>query len=72
MIIWTPTHRAQPVYIFDRSSCHYQVAQVHLRGKEAAVVVGAMGGVDKQEHWLTEGFGTADLREAKALLEEVF
>jgi hypothetical protein len=31
-----------------------------------------MGGGDKQEHWLTEGFGPADLREAKALLEEVF
>ena len=57
MIIWTRTDRAQ---------------QVHLQGKEAAVVVGAMGGGDKQEHWLTEGFGPADLREAKALLEEVF
>jgi hypothetical protein len=56
LIIWTRTDRAQ---------------QVHLQGKEAAVV-GAMGGGDKQEHWLTEGFGPADLREAKALLEEVF
>jgi hypothetical protein len=57
LIIWTRSDRAQ---------------LVHLQGKEAAVVVGAMGGGDKQEHWLTEGFGPADLREAKALLEEVF
>jgi hypothetical protein len=72
VVIWTPTDRTQYVHNLDRPASHHSVAHVHLHGKEAAVVVGAMGGVDKQEHWFTEGFDTADLQEAKALLEEVF
>jgi hypothetical protein len=72
VVIWTPTDRTQYVHIFRRPACYHPVAQVHLHGKEGVVVVGAMGGVDKQEHWFTEGFDTADLQEAKALLEEVF
>jgi hypothetical protein len=72
LIIWTPTNRAQQVHILDRPACHHSVAHLHLHGKEGVVVVGAMGGVDKQEHWFTEGFDTADLQESKALLEEMF
>jgi hypothetical protein len=58
--------------VLDHMDAHRPRAAGAPAGKKAAVLVGAMGGGDKQEHWLTEGFGPADLREAKALLEEVF